>query len=203
MIVGQASAAPLGARLVERVTLENSIADETDILHIAVCMGMKGSIPDIPAHASHKGMHLDKRDYLMSITTGKTASQVRSAAKDGKAQKIRRRATWLSLPCYLCTFPMYWGRDRTGYAPDDATIGHNYPHALGGTYAAENTHPACRTCNVATGTRDLTGMVPHGPAWVSIAEAMERLNAETDDDYTRTGIGASERNRSRKARFGW
>jgi hypothetical protein len=138
----------------------------------------------------------------MATALRTTPAQARDAAKDGVAQKRRRRAAWLFSVCYLCDYPMYWGKDRSGFAEDDATRGHNYPHSKGGTYAWDNTHPACRTCNKATGTRDVTGLVPHGPAWPSDSEAIAFL-AENDKGHERTGIGADKRNAARFAKYGF
>ncbi len=109
----------------------------------------------------------------MTHTTG---SQGRDNAKDGKAQKARRRAAWMGLPCGLCGVQMYWGKDRTGRYATDATIGHIFPHSKGGTYAADNTFPCCSACNAATGTRDLTGVVKCGPAWPSLKDAARLLD---------------------------
>lgn len=166
-------------------------------------MPRAGSTPARGAPDAHTARHLLKGHPMSNnIRKHLSPAQARDNVKDGPAQKRRRRTAWWGMDCFLCGHPMYRGLDRTGRGDDDVTIGHNLPHSKGGTYAWDNTHPACFTCNKATKTRDLTGTVPHGPAWPSDKDAVAFL-AQHDGQHVRTGIGADERNASRFARFGF
>ena len=134
----------------------------------------------------------------------RTPAQLRDNMKDGKAVKPRRRAVYLYVPCGMCGYDTYGGKDRGRTMPDGLTTGHLLAHAHGGTYAERNTFPCCYSCNIATGTRDLRGMVPHGPLFPSLKVAQAWLTEnDLPERHIRSLVTPEERTAARKARFGF
>ena len=136
------------------------------------------------------------------MTDTRTASQARSAVKDGPVAKRRRRARYVNLPCAWCGLSCYWGTDRNGRGAEDGTTGHLLAHTNGGTYAWANTAPSCGTCQRAVGTRDMTGMVAPVVSVPSERDAVAFLSTYVAD--AREGMAdAATRDAARLARLGF